>query len=319
MSKIYSSFKEDFFYSSKNAFMNQNENNRFDQVELVLNLLPDFNFDEISIQSDFLDYPMKTPFFTSGITNDFEMSNVINDRIASCCSSRGWILNLDSEFTYLKIKYPNLKTFFNISILDLIEIYNKNAISEYIKSIEEVLPQIICIHFESIGEWISRPIINYRGAYNAIKEFKHTSKVPIMIKSSGTGMNEDTILKIKDLNLFAIDVGGFGENTNIFDSFQGWGISTLESLLNSEQILSDSNSEIWASSTMRNGVDAAKAISLGAKRVGFYKPILEAAIKSEKALNDQMINIENELMISMLCTGAISLYDLNSSKIKGFK
>lgn len=71
--------------------------------------------------------------------------------------------------------------------------------------------------------------------------------------------------------------------------------------------------EIWASGGIRNGLQAAKCVALGAQRVGLAKPFLEAALKGVEAVYESMDLLEYELKLSLFCTGIKNIADLQDS------
>ena len=100
----------------------------------------------------------------------------------------------------------------------------------------------------------------------------------------------------------------------VAQTFADWGISTTQSLLNAKE--ARVTYELWASGGVRNGLDAAKLIALGATKVGLAKPFLEAALKGENALEELLQKLELELKIALFCTGSKNLTELSRGKVK---
>jgi isopentenyl-diphosphate delta-isomerase len=73
--------------------------------------------------------------------------------------------------------------------------------------------------------------------------------------------------------------------------------------------------EVWASGGVRSGLDAAKLLALGAKVVGFAKPVLEAALAGEEVLFQKMATFEFELQTALFCTGSETISDLQRKKV----
>ena len=97
------------------------------------------------------------------------------------------------------------------------------------------------------------------------------------------------------------------------EAFANWGESTVSSVVAAEKALSK-KTEIWASGGVRSGLDAAKLIALGAKRIGYAKPALEAALKGEAPLHRWMEQQEFELKVALFCTGSVSPETLRKRK-----
>ena len=339
--------KEEHLHFSLNPESQAVASTQFDQLELMHDSLPELNLDEVSITSDFLDEVIETPFFVSGMTAGHEHATLINDRIAAMASARGWLMGVGSQRRELEVDYqdqalqkistqfPKIKLISNLGLAQLIELHQRNEFSRLLKLIENTGSVLMAIHLNPLQEAIqTEGTPRFRGGIEALSAWKLVSPVPVVVKETGSGMSEATLLKLKNLNLFAVDLSGMGgthwgrveglrakENTpaaHFGKTFGNWGISTLESLLHAEPIFTGTPTEVWASGGIRSGLDAAKAITLGAKRVGFAQPVLKTAMHSEEALINFAAQVEQELKIAMFCTGSKNLSELNVQKIKGF-
>ncbi len=67
---------------------------------------------------------------------------------------------------------------------------------------------------------------------------------------------------------------------------------------------------VIGSGGLRSGVDAAKAIALGARVVGMAYPFLEPATVSAEAVIERVGRIVDELKIAMLCVGTRTIDEL---------
>jgi isopentenyl-diphosphate delta-isomerase len=126
----------------------------------------------------------------------------------------------------------------------------------------------------------------------------------------------------------AIDVAGAGGTSwsevehhraptalrrRISGTFVAWGIPTVESLIMARH--GAPGLPLIASGGLRNGIDATKAIALGASLVGFASPLLQAAAESEDSAHQLISGLIEELRISMFCCGVRDLAGLRQVEI----
>ena len=322
------------------------ESASLNRVQLNHDSLPDLDLREVSIESSFLDRPIATPYYVAGMTAGHEQAEEINSRLAEACASRGWLFGIGSqrreidteieaEFTdsansHLISRFPQLKLIANLGITQLIELHRKNEFSKFFKVLDRTRASLAAIHLNPLQEAIQPEGTPYfRGSFSALSEFVAQCPIPVMVKETGTGMGINTLRKLSQLNLFAVDVSGLGGthwgriegrraevnsvSAALGEAFSNWGVTTLESVRNATAVIE--NTEIWASGGMRTGVDAAKLLCLGANRIGFAKPALESALKSADALDHWMATKEQELRVALFCTNSLSIADLNPTKI----
>ena len=310
----------------------------FDKINLLHEALPDVNFEDTNITTKNLGIDLPSPFLVSSMTAGHKQGEQINKNIASACEKTGWLMGVGSqrrqlfdnqakqEWIALRSKYPNTKMLGNIGmsqiittspkdIKDILSPINANALFVHANPLQE------CIQVEGTPQ--------YKGWFNALSNLIDELDIPIIIKETGCGFSEKTLLKLNNLNIHAVDVSGFGgthwgriEGARATDNrqrqitaktFANWGISTVDSLLLAQNL--DLNYEIWGSGGIRNGLDAAKALALGANIVGFAKPILEKALIGTDAIVEYMRQVEFELKTALFCTGNKNLESLQRDQV----
>ena len=337
--------KEDHIQHSLSPESQTSARAGWDSLELVHESMPDLNLNEVSIQSSFLDEPIATPFFIPGMTAGHENATLVNDRIAAMAAERGWLMGVGSQrreldsdyrdFALQKLfaRFPKLKLISNLGLSQLIELHRNGEFSKLQSVIEQTRSVMIAIHLNPLQEAVqAEGTPNFKGGLEALNAWIQASPVPVVVKETGSGMSESTLKKLRSLDLFAIDVSGMGgthwgrveglrakkssASSRFGKTFGDWGVTTLDSLKIASRIMAGSKTEIWASGGIRNGLDAAKAIALGANRVGFAQPVLAAALKSKLALSAWAEQTEQELRIAMFCTESTDLSALNHLKLK---
>ena len=96
-------------------------------------------------------------------------------------------------------------------------------------------------------------------------------------------------------------------------AFADWGIPTAKALRNAR----NASPEIIAiaSGGLRNGVDVAKSIALGASLAGIARPFLEAAVRSSEEVLQAVQIIEEQLRVSMFCVGSKDIDELQRTRL----
>jgi isopentenyl-diphosphate delta-isomerase len=94
-------------------------------------------------------------------------------------------------------------------------------------------------------------------------------------------------------------------------TFIDWGIPTSEAILAARRAAPDL--PITASGGLRNGLDMAKCIALGATLAGMAGPFLKAAVKSPEAVMAEIEITETELKVAMFGIGVDSISGLQGT------
>jgi isopentenyl-diphosphate Delta-isomerase len=139
----------------------------------------------------------------------------------------------------------------------------------------------------------------------------------VVVKEVGWGISGPVARQLRDAELAAIDADEAGGSSwsavereraaspsrrQLCDAFADWGIPTMESLRAVRGAAP--GMPLIASGGLRTGVEAAKAIALGADLVGFAAPLLRAAAASGPAAQDALAATIEELRLAMFCCGA---------------
>ncbi len=309
------------------------ELNPFDQFSLLHEALPDVNFSEISIQSQRFNKTVKTPFIVSSMTAGHSNSVNINSRLIEACAQSGWAMGVGSqrreltdkqaafEWEPLRHQFPNVSLFSNLGIAQIID----TPISAIQRLIDALQAEALIIHCNPLQECIQpEGTTDFKGCWTALELLVKTISTPVIVKETGCGFSKNTLIRLNDIGVAAVDVSGVGGthwgriegHRAINDSlrhhaahtFRNWGIDTLQIVQNAASI--NPSFEIWGSGGVRHGLDAAKLFALGAATVGFAKPMLEAALESPEHVLNKMMIIEYELKTAMFCTGSRVLSDL---------
>ncbi len=310
----------------------------FELIQLQHNALPDLNFDQVDCSTQILTNEFATPFFVSSMTAGHKEAEGINARLAEAASHCHWPMSVGSqrkelfseeakrEWLPIREKYPDLTLIGNIGISQAI-VSKPQDIQALIDSLGA---RAIFIHLNALQEVLQVEGTPYfQGGLDCIKTLCSTLSVPVLLKETGCGFSLETLKKLNALGIHAVDLSGSGgthwgriEGFRSADDskyaraakvFADWGISTPEALLNAKE--ANCKYEIWASGGVRNGLDAAKCIAMGAKAVGFAKVLLQAATQSTEKVIREMKELEFQFKIALFCTGAKDPKELREKEI----
>ena len=304
-----------------------------EDLELIHEALPEIDFENVSLQSQTSwGWSLSTPFLVSSMTAGHVDSIELNGRLAQACERRGWLMGLGSqrrelfdsqaeqEWKTLRKNVPRVRFIGNIGLSQLIA-----QPDDAQRLIEAPQAEALFVHTNPLQESLqAEGTPQFKGGLRALEKLCKTLTVPVIFKETGCGMSQSTLEKLKSVGVAAVDVSGYGgthwgrieggralegsPGRLLSETFSHWGISTVQSVLNAKK--TQASYDIWASGGVRTGVDAAKLLALGCRVIGFAKPILQAALRSEESLNQKMELIEQELKIAMFCTGSENLKQL---------
>lgn len=202
------------------------------------------------------------------------------------------------------------------------------GIKECLRAVEIAEADALVLHLNSMQEAFQpEGDTNFSELLPKIEEVAASLPVPVGVKEVGMGIDGETAKKLKEAGIQFLDVAGAGGTSWIqvekyrsknkmreqaAEAFQQWGLSTADALIEVRKETAFEN--IIASGGMKNGVDAAKALVLGADVVGFGRSLLPAAAdQDEDAIISKLEQIEFELRAAMFGIGAGTISDLKAT------
>ena len=206
------------------------------------------------------------------------------------------------------------------------------ALEDCRRIIEMAQADVLVLHFNALQEALQpEGNTNFSGLLAKVEQVCSAlarDGVPVVAKEVGWGFSEETCRALAAAGVAAIDVAGAGgtswsqvemhrsENEiqkKVATAFADWGISTAKALCNARNCSPEII--VIASGGLRNGVDVAKSIALGASLAGIARPFLEAAVRSSEAVLQAVQIIEEQLRISMFCAGSKDIGELQQTRL----
>lgn len=290
-------------------FANEEEvgTNDFDKIILEHNSLPNLNYQEINLESDFLGFKSNYPFYINAMTGGSQKALEINKKLALIAKHFNIPIVLGSQSAAFKDPklietYKIVRDNYETGII-VANVSANATLEQAIKAVEMVNANALSIHINVVQELVmDEGDRDFSKWQSNIKTIVDNLTVPVIVKEVGFGMSKEVIERLKSLGVKYIDVSGKGgtnfarierkRSVNNDFIFEDVGISTVNSLLNGKDI----DITLHASGGIRNALDIYKAIKLGAKNVGLSQYFLKLtnlelneAIKEVEKLIDNLI------------------------------
>lgn len=312
--------------------LNKNVNskkNYWNDVHLLHKALPEIDMHEIDCSIEVFEKTLTAPIIISAITGGFDGAEKINRNLAEGAARVGVGLGLGSqrpavEHPELAPTYECIKDYDiplvigNVGAPQLIEQNKKKAfgIEGCKKAMQMIDADILAIHLNYLQEIVQpEGDTNAHGCLEAIGDI--AKEIPVLAKETGAGLYRDVAQDLRVKGVKGFDVGGLGgtsfaaveyhramaknEETlaRLGETFWDWGIPTPLSILEADVGL-----PIIATGGLNTGLDAAKAISLGAMAGGYSRKMLAPAMESADAVEKELNMLVAELKAAMFLLGA---------------
>lgn len=294
----------------------------FEDVLLVPKTLPELNLSDINLNTEFLGRRISAPVIISSMTGGSERGKTLNRRLLAAAENENVPFALGSlkpvlkdqamKETYLPKRDVSVPVFGNIGIDFLLEEVTAAELLQPV--IEELKLAGLFVHLNIVQELIQQEgTQDFKGAIKAIRKLVDKMDVPVLVKEVGFGIDPATAAALGDCGVQALDVAGAGGTNfaaveaarqNTTTPFDSWGIPTTLNLL----MLKDKiKSPLIGSGGIADGLDAVKAIVLGADLVGVAKSILVAADQNTDGADIFLHNFCLTIKQAMLALGAEDL------------
>jgi isopentenyl-diphosphate Delta-isomerase len=306
----------------------------FEEYDFIHQALPEIDLSEVDTGIKLFGHNLATPFIISSMVGGIEEAKSINRHLAETAQILGLAMGVGSQrcgidkpetiSTYqVRDIAPDILLFAN---LGAIQLNNGYTIDQCRKAVEMIDANGLILHLNPLQEALQpEGNTNFKGLLSKIEKICRSIPVPVIVKEVGFGISEPVAVKLVEAGVAGIDIAGRGgtsfskverlRSTTIVSEemtpFDTWGIRTAESLTLVRQAVP--NLPVIASGGIRNGVEAAKAIALGADAVGMGGVLLKAATISSQKVIEFLNEIINQLRTVMFCTGTMRIEQLKGS------
>jgi isopentenyl-diphosphate delta-isomerase len=295
----------------------------FEGVRFVHVALPELNESDLTTGAEFLGQRVKLPFFISCMTGGSAGGFKANKDLARAAETLGIPVGLGSMrvlvenpdlFPHFNMKplapsVPLLANFGAVQMRDM----DRPAVYELLKRLNV---QALVIHLNP-GQELFQPggDRDFRGLKDAIARVCDECPMPVIVKETGFGIAPNLVRELLASGVAYVDLAGAGGTNWILveaysaseqeaaaaSQFADWGIPTAVLLAS----FGGTQIRLLASGGVRTGVDAAKALAMGAHLVGFALPVIrEVKAGGSDAVVGFFRRQEKALRAAMLLTGS---------------
>ncbi|WP_101950251.1 type 2 isopentenyl-diphosphate Delta-isomerase [Mycobacterium sp. 3519A] len=296
-----------------------------ERYRLPYNALTQTDLGSVDLSTEFLGVPLRAPVLIGAMTGGAELSETINRNLAVAAQQLGVGMMLGSQRIMLdkgaasssfrvRDVAPDVLLIGNIGLAQL----NAVMAPDLVTALDHVGANALAVHTNPLQEAMQHEgDTDFSGSVARLRDIAGSIGFPVMLKEVGHGIGAAAAAELVDSPIAAVDVAGAGGTSWArveqfvrygeirYPALAEWGIPTAEALVEVRHMLPDVS--IVASGGIRTGMDAAKALAMGADAVAVARPLLAPAIESPAAVADWLQRFIDELLVCLHGCGAANL------------
>jgi len=299
--------------------------------------LPELNLNDVDTTLSLFGKKLASPILISSMTGGTSAAETINLRLAEAAQECGIAMGVGSQRAAIehpeqaqtfrvRSVAPDILLFANLGAVQLNEGY---GIDECRRAVDMIQADALILHLNPLQEAVQDAgDTNFAGLARKLEGISNKLEVPVIVKEVGWGISERTAKLLADCGVSAIDVAGAGGTSwsqvemhrapdeftrQLAATFVDWGIPTADSILNVKKAVPEMT--IFASGGIKDGLDIAKSIALGATLGGMAGQFLKAAAISTDNVVEMTKLTKRQIEVTMFATGVGKLEDLTVEKL----
>jgi isopentenyl-diphosphate delta-isomerase len=268
-----------------------------EQVRLLHDALPELSVDDVDLSVELLGRRLAAPILISGMSGGTPEAGQLNRALASVAqkcglgfgvgSQRAMLLHPETAESYrVRDVAPDILLLGNVGVVQA----RDSGVACVAELVEAIGADAVCIHLNPAQELVQEEgDRDFRGALDAIGRLVDELPVPVVVKETGCGLSPGTLARLHALGVRFVDVSGAGGTSwTAVESLRGtarqrglgtdlreWGIPTAAAIVYARR----QGLATIASGGIRSGLDAARALALGADAVSLALPLLRAYVE----------------------------------------
>ncbi|ORC91924.1 isopentenyl-pyrophosphate isomerase [Trypanosoma theileri] len=325
---------------NKNVEPYKNGPSIWSRYRIPYTALPEIDMAKIDTRCNFMGWTLSFPLIISSMTGGEEYGRIINENLAKACEAEGIPFGVGSMrivnryatavYTFDVKKYcPSVPMFANIGLVQLNYGFGAKEVNNLIRCVNA---DGLFIHLNHTQEACQpEGDTNFESLLVKLESLLPEIKVPVIIKGVGHGIDRESVIALKKLGVKYIDVSGCGgtswawiegrrqptvnEEENIGYIFRDVGVTTDQCLQECVSLTKEGELHLIAGGGIRNGLDMAKALIMGAECTTAAMPFLKAALESPEEVRKVIQRFKKEFIVAMFACGAKNINELRSKKI----
>lgn len=306
----------------------------FEQWRFVPLSMPDLDLSVVDTSTRFLGRRLSAPFLISCMTGGTPQASTVNQRLARAAETAGIALGLGSGRALLEDPAslpsfevrdlaPSVPLLANLGAVQLLRGVTPGDCAHLVDLLRA---DALVLHLNALQEALQEGgDVDFSGLLAAIETLCGALAVPVLVKEVGWGIPPDDVERLFGAGVAAVDVAGAGGTSwseverhrakgrlaTTAAAFREWGLPTADAVRRARAVSPEGT--IIASGGIRDGLEAAKAIGLGADIAGVAGPFLRAAAAGEDAASELAGELVEVLRVAMFCTGSATVADLRGT------
>ncbi len=309
----------------------------FECVRLVHCALPELALTDLDTSAELFGKRLALPLVLTGMTGGTERAAAVNRDLATLAERHGLAFGLGSQRAMAE-EVATADSYRVRSVAPTAVVVGyvglTLAASVGIDGVRRLKDSIqadgMALHLNAAQE-LTQPEgdRDFRGGYQLVERLAAALGDRLLVKETGCGLSGVVARRLANAGVKVLDVSGLGGTSwvrveqlraegvsaEVGAELSGWGIPTAAALVSSRKAV-PASVRLVASGGLRTGLDAAKALALGADLVGMALPFFRAQQSGGLAAAERVLEVvAASLRQALLLTGSRDVAELRSKSV----
>ena len=310
-----------------------------EHYQLLHQGLPELDLETVDTRLSLFGKELNAPILISSMTGGTGPAKTINRALAQAAQAQGIALGVGSQrlalddpaladtFSIARKMAPGILLFANLGAVQLNYGY---GLDHCRRALDMLQADALILHLNPLQEAVQEGgNTNFAGLAKKIEQICARLGAPVIVKEVGWGISERAARLLADCGVAAIDVAGAGGTSwsqvemhrapdeltrQLAASFVDWGIPTADSLLNVRKAAPAM--KVFASGGLKDGLDIAKCLALGASLGGMAGQFLKAAAAGTDQVVELIKLTRRQIQVAMFAAGVSGIEEMKNCQME---